>query len=139
MITGAYQDEEGDFILPYKEVDRFPDLLEKLEEQSLSYNLKQNSLEDAFLNFTNLQKSKGNESGSESDSLLQDRPAARIEKKDYTAFQIFWMQFMGIFLKRWYSFKRDWRMWLIMVIPSLLISAFLLLGFRREFSPNTNL
>ena len=36
-------------------------------------------------------------------------------------------------MKKWYSFKRDWRMWLIMVLPSLMISAFLVLGFQREY------
>ena len=39
------------------------------------------------------------------------------------------MQLAAVFLKRWYSFRRDWRMWLIMLIPILLITAFLCLGF----------
>lgn len=40
-----------------------------------------------------------------------------------------------MFLKRWYSFKRDWRMWLIMVLPSVIIGLFLVLGFQREYAP----
>jgi hypothetical protein len=44
-----------------------------------------------------------------------------------------------MFLKRWYSFKRDWRMWLIMVLPTLIISLFLLIGFQREVKTATDL
>jgi hypothetical protein len=40
-----------------------------------------------------------------------------------------------MFLKRWYSFKRDWRMWLIMVIPSLFIWSLLAIGFKRDYTP----
>ena len=50
-----------------------------------------------------------------------------------SVFQVFCIQFYGVFMKKWYSFKRDWRMWLIMVLPSLMISAFLVLGFQREY------
>jgi hypothetical protein len=41
-----------------------------------------------------------------------------------------------MFLKRWYSFKRDWRMWFLMIIPSIIISVFLMLGFKREYIPH---
>ena len=40
-----------------------------------------------------------------------------------------------MFLKRWYSFKRDYRMWLIMLLPSVIIGLFLMLGFQREYAP----
>mmetsp|Transcript_3730 Transcript_3730/g.5633 ORF Transcript_3730/g.5633 Transcript_3730/m.5633 type:complete len:368 (-) Transcript_3730:1301-2404(-) len=53
--------------------------------------------------------------------------------------QLFKQQFKAIFLKRWFSFKRDWRMWLIMVLPSILISAFLLIGFTKEYQPKTGM
>lgn len=39
------------------------------------------------------------------------------------------MQFKAMLLKRWYSFKRDWRMWLIMILPALIIGLFLTVGF----------
>ena len=39
------------------------------------------------------------------------------------------MQVLAMFLKRWYSFKRDWRMWLITLLPSVLIFSLLILGF----------
>lgn len=42
-----------------------------------------------------------------------------------------------MFLKRWYSFKRDCRMWLIMVLPSVIIGLFLVLGFQRDYTPSS--
>ena len=45
------------------------------------------------------------------------------------------MQVLAMFLKRWYSFKRDWRMWLITLLPSVLIFSLLILGFQREYTP----
>jgi len=44
------------YTLPFQAVDTFPDLFEYLERQDIKFTLKQTSLEDAFLNFTNIQK-----------------------------------------------------------------------------------
>ena len=55
------------------------------------------------------------------------------EIKEMSSFGIFCLQFKAMFLKRWYSFKRDWRMWLIMVLPALIIALFLTVGFQREY------
>lgn len=46
------------------------------------------------------------------------------------------MQVLAMFLKRWHSFKRDWRMWLITLLPSLFIFSLLVLGFQREYTPS---
>jgi hypothetical protein len=48
------------------------------------------------------------------------------------------MQFQAMLLKRWYSFKRDWRMWLIMVLPALIISLFIVVGFSRDYTKTSS-
>ena len=59
-ILGAYKDgkssseQKSIYILPFQAVDQFADLFEYLEENQIKFTLKQTSLEDAFLNFTNL-------------------------------------------------------------------------------------
>jgi len=57
-IPGSYRDENKEkhqFVLPFKSVDKFPDLFSFLEELEVTFSLKQTSLEDAFLNFTDIQ------------------------------------------------------------------------------------
>tara|TARA_B110000285_G_scaffold35073_1_gene37546 strand:+ start:1173 stop:1553 length:381 start_codon:yes stop_codon:yes gene_type:complete len=102
--------------------------------------LKQTSLEDAFLNFTNIQN-VNNKSGPSYDlektevdfESFRNFGNLDVNSEVNSGFKLFCIQFCGVFLKKWYSFKRDWRMWLIMVLPSLMISAFLVLGFQREY------
>jgi len=44
-----------------------------------------------------------------------------------------------MFLKRWFSFKRDWRMWLILFLPAMIISFFLMIGFQREYKTSAGI
>lgn len=53
-------------MLPFSQVDQFPSLFEALEKLGLKVSLKQTSLEDAFLNFTNI---KGLADGVDQESL----------------------------------------------------------------------
>jgi hypothetical protein len=51
---------------------------------------------------------------------------------------MFTFQLTSTLLKRWYFFKRDWRMWLLLTLPSLLISSFLLYGLYRSQQTQTD-
>ena len=108
--------------------------------------MKQTSLEDAFLNFTNIQKVESAQRKGLSEKPVDDELQAwesfqefsRLDGGDpggISALELFYCQFWAMFLKRWYSFKRDWRMWLIMVLPSAIIGLFLMLGFQRDYTP----
>lgn len=61
-VKGSFLDEKmstelrSQYTLPFQAVETFPDLFEYLEGQGVKFSLKQTSLEDAFLNFTNIQK-----------------------------------------------------------------------------------
>ena len=102
-------------------------------------------MEDAFLNFTNLNKVTGTGSkyDQESNEHITETDFLNFSRLDTnespSGCMVFWYQFKATFLKRWYSFKRDWRMWLIMILPSALIAGFLMLGFQREFNPTLEL
>lgn len=108
----------------------------------MKFNLKQTSLEDAFLNFTNIQKLETAQRKTPGDEQMVDDELQTWENfNDFSkldggvaphqisALQMFSYQFQAMFFKRWYSFKRDWRMWLIMILPSAIIGLFLMLGF----------
>lgn len=139
MVPGSIRDtdisaQKCKYILPFQQVDQFSDFFKWLEDRNLKFSLKQTSLEDAFINFTNLNSASSPGGGCNEDpealsydfdAMDSNAPASRCS--------LFCLQFKAMFLKRWYSFKRDWRMWLIMVLPSLLIFLFLLVGFQREY------
>lgn len=57
-IQGSYRDEnqqKKQYVLPFKSVNQFPELFSTLEALQIPFSLKQTSLEDAFLNFTDIQ------------------------------------------------------------------------------------
>jgi hypothetical protein len=123
-------------------VDKFPQFFEYLESQDIKFTLKQTSLEDAFLNFTNLKNADPDRGHQDVDnealSLYNEfKNFAKLDENptraEISSTRLFCLQFQAMFLKRWYSFKRDWRMWLIMVLPSIIITLFLFLGFQREY------
>ena len=72
QIPGSFRDEKNSneqksyYILPFSAVGQFPNLFEKLEKLNLKFTLKQTSLEDAFLNYTNLKNTKDPNSDIES-------------------------------------------------------------------------
>jgi uncharacterized membrane protein YhaH (DUF805 family) len=41
---------------------------------------------------------------------------------------ISYSQLKAMFLKRWHSFKRDWRMWLLLFFPTVIISIIMMYG-----------
>ena len=63
---------------------------------------------------------------------FQDLFSVSLNPERMSQFSVFCLQFKAMLLKRFYSFKRDWRMWLIMVLPSLIIALFLAVGFQNE-------
>lgn len=149
IVPGSYKDSNSNsqkciYVLPFQAVDKFPQFFEYLESQDIKFTLKQTSLEDAFLNFTNLKNADPDRGQGHQDvdnealspfkefnnfaNLDQNPPRAELSST-----RLFCLQFRAMFLKRWYSFKRDWRMWLIMVLPSIIITLFLFLGFQREY------
>jgi len=153
-IKGALLDEKmstesrSQYTLPFRAVEQFPNMFEYLERNDIKFTLKQTSLEDAFLNFTNIQKvsqEREKKGLSNEETQLDDerqewesfQEFAKLDDnaREISSFELFCCQFWAMFLKRWYSFKRDWRMWLIMVLPSLIIGLFLMLGFQRDYTP----
>lgn len=59
LVPGSYKDSNSNtqkciYVLPFAAVDKFPQFFEYLESLEIKFTLKQTSLEDAFLNFTNL-------------------------------------------------------------------------------------
>ena len=64
-VPGSYKDQHSNaqkcvYVLPFSAVDKFPEFFEYLETQEIKFTLKQTSLEDAFLNFTNLKNADSN-------------------------------------------------------------------------------
>lgn len=146
-MPGSYKDSNSNsqkciYVLPFQAVDKFPQFFEYLESQDIKFTLKQTSLEDAFLNFTNLKNADPDRGHQDVDnealSLYNEfNNFAKLDENptraEISSTRLFCLQFQAMFLKRWYSFKRDWRMWLIMVLPSIIITLFLFLGFQREY------
>ena len=65
IVPGSYKDQHSNaqksvYVLPFSAVDKFPEFFEYLESKEINYTLKQTSLEDAFLNFTNLKNAESN-------------------------------------------------------------------------------
>ena len=97
------------------------------------------------MNFATIKKGdksgRGSADESEDPESLRERSLAELARLDFpsgdqlSSLTLFLRQFAAMFLKRWYSFKRDWRMWLITVLPSALIWCLLVLGFQREYVP----
>ncbi len=55
MKEEKYQDRLN-FILPFNELDKYPALFEQLELQSIEFKVALSTLEEAFLNYSNVKK-----------------------------------------------------------------------------------
>jgi len=136
-VRGAFKEQgEGRFVLPFASVGEVGGLLGRLERRGVEFAVSQASLEEAFLNFTNLgsQPSQRGQGQVDSEALTGESPAlAREAGESASGWSLFGLQVRAVLLKRWLSFKRDWRMWLLLLLPSLLIAGFLALGFKREY------
>lgn len=143
--SGNSSATKSHFTLPFQAVDQFAHLFECLESEGFKFNLRQTTLEDAFVNFATLkknEKAKGDAAANESEDpeSQRERSISELARMDNASGQadgckLFLRQFTAMFLKRWHSFKRDWRMWLITILPSALIWCLLVLGFSREYVP----
>ena len=136
MIPGSIPDAQSTghklkFVLPFAQLNQFSACFKHLEDEGLEFSLQQTSLEDAFLNFTKQQSKRPNESDPDGNRRVD---LNRMDANPVmTESDLFWLQFKAMLLKRWYSFQKDWRMWLIMLLPSLLIFTFLAVGFSNEY------
>mmetsp|Transcript_34189 Transcript_34189/g.33387 ORF Transcript_34189/g.33387 Transcript_34189/m.33387 type:complete len:203 (+) Transcript_34189:1807-2415(+) len=109
--------KEGlNFILPFDKQGEYHLLFQELEADPhvTSFHVNLTNLEDAFINFTKL---KNEERDEELDISILRKSEGKITYSK---------QVKGVFLKRWFNFKRDWRMWTLLLLPSIIISIIIL-------------
>lgn len=118
------------FVLPFEQLDKYSLLFEELEKnEEVQFKVQLTNLEEAFLNFSKLQ---------EGSALSDDIPQNKFRESAVANETIEYSQFKSVLLKRWYTFKKDWRMWTLLILPSLIALAFILYGLHQTKKSGSN-
>ncbi|CDW82000.1 abc transporter family protein [Stylonychia lemnae] len=114
-----------EYILHINQIDNYHRLFRELENiQDITFKVVLNSLEEAFLNFSNVKKQNLQSAESSESSKIPFDDSKKVGN-------IIISQTKGILLKRWYNFKRDWRMWGLLVLPLVIIFIVITYGFVK--------
>eukprot|EP00347_Sterkiella_histriomuscorum_P015355 403357331 len=114
-----------EFVMQINQQNLYPQLFRELENiPEIQYKVILTSLEDAFLNFSNL-KNHGNQEQVQNEIKPIPFDQSQINQN------LIQSQMKAILLKRWFNFKRDWRMWILLFLPLIIVSIVISYGFVK--------
>jgi ABC-type multidrug transport system ATPase subunit len=119
MTSKKDGETKSEYTLPMEDLRNYSSLLEDLEKnKELKLSLEYSSLEDAYLNITELKDNK------KSQEMVQ-QAVGKVKKDSKTQSNVtspsIFMQFLGLLKLRFILLKRSWSRWLDSLLPLLLI------------------